>query len=635
MSNIITRDGGMDECDICCTKFNKSKHAEVICDKCGISACKLCIRQYLLCSIKDAHCMYCQNQYDIGFLVDNLNGTFVNNELEEYRKKVLFQREQAQFPDTMYLVENIRKKQKYTEICKQLQYLKYMYRKNENRLFVIDLNGQNLADVIYQEQVAQELLHKQIEEIREQRKTMKSELKDAGIIKQRKVIFIHACPSENCKGFLSTVWKCGLCDMWTCPKCFESKGLKKDDPDNPHVCNEDNIKSAELIKQETKNCPNCAVPIFKIHGCDQMYCTECHIAFSWRTGEVENGVIHNPHFFQYQQILQEKQTHERGEEIEQYAHRDLCEPCADNNMPNWYLYSGILRQSQSDNLITHEQCSWAYELYRTVDHIDQTIMRDMRHTCNELYDNSERRALYLVDEISEMVFENLLVLNEKKFKKYMACLQIYDLLITIIRECVNRIATEKTCIAVVESRQHLGKLIRYVNIELARISYLYNQSVQLPLDKGISGIEFENFKFCKDAYLCLRDYKFVHTKCSYPLRRVTTASTLTSKTGVVLICTMCNHKVDSIPFYKCCYNTYRRVCVKCLFTQHIKALNDYKTTYDVNLFEHLNQEKIHLHELFSKKKIKITQEQMDTILDYKFIDDCNTDCNTIDIRNDT
>ena len=55
-----------------------------------------------------------------------------------------------------------------------------------------------------------------------------------------------------------------------------------------------------MIKKETKPCPSCATPIFKIQGCDQMWCTQCHIAFSWRTGMRVNGVIHNPHFYQWQ-----------------------------------------------------------------------------------------------------------------------------------------------------------------------------------------------------------------------------------------------------------------------------------------------------------------------------------------------
>ena len=85
----------------------------------------------------------------------------------------------------------------------------------------------------------------------------------------------------------------------------------------------------------------------------------------------------------------------------------------------------------------------------------------------------------------------------------MACLQIYDLLITIIRECVNRIASEKTCIAIIESRNHLEKLLTYVCVESARISYIYNQYV-LPINKYNTGIKFSSHKFCK-VHARLRD----------------------------------------------------------------------------------------------------------------------------------
>jgi hypothetical protein len=286
--------------------------------------------------------MCCQNQWDVGYLVDNLNKSFVNNDFENHRKDVLFDREKAQFPDTMPLVENIKKRRKYDELCSEVRVKESEYRRIENRLFVIDLNGKSLVDAVNEERDAMKLIENELNELKNRRNVMKVELQDEGIVKKRQVRFIHACPAENCKGFLSTAWKCGLCEQWTCSKCLELKGYKKDDPDNPHGCKEENLQSAELIKQETKNCPKCAVPIYKTRGCDQMYCTVCHIAFSWRTGEIENGVIHNPHFYEYQRTLQDKQTEERTAEIEEYANRDLCGPCADNNMPNWWLYRGII-----------------------------------------------------------------------------------------------------------------------------------------------------------------------------------------------------------------------------------------------------------------------------------------------------
>ena len=529
MSNIIiknnTRKGDEyedTECGICCMTFNNSSRAKIKCNKCEEITCKTCTRAYLLGSIKDAHCMSCQNQWDVGFLVDNLNKSFVNRDFENHRKNVLFDREKARFPDTMPLVENIKKQHKYAKLCSDVFVKKAEYRRIENRIFVIDLNGKSIIDAVNEERDALKLIEVELNELKNRRNAMKLELQDEGIVKKRQIRFIHACPAENCKGFLSTAWKCGLCEQWTCSKCSELKGYKKDDPDNPHECKEENIQSAELIKQETKNCPKCAVPIYKVSGCDQMYCIKCHIAFSWRTGEIENGVIHNPHFFEYQRILKEKQIENRSIEMEEYANRDLCGPCADNNMPDWWVYRRIIEQSLKDGLIKRIHYDWAHELYRTVNHIDQMIMRDMRDDCNNLRDNSQLRAMYLIDVITKDEFVNKLIQNEKKFKKQMACLQIYDLLITIIRECVNRIASEKTCIAIIESRNHLEKLLTYVCVESARISYIYNQYVLFPINKYNTGIKFSSHKFCKDAYLRLRDCNFVHTRCKFPLRRILT-----------------------------------------------------------------------------------------------------------------
>jgi len=66
-----------------------------------------------------------------------------------------------------------------------------------------------------------------------------------------------------------------------------------------HECNADDVATAKLLKSDTKPCPKCSTGIYKIDGCDQMWCTQCHTAFSWKTGELQTN-IHNPHYFEWQ-----------------------------------------------------------------------------------------------------------------------------------------------------------------------------------------------------------------------------------------------------------------------------------------------------------------------------------------------
>jgi hypothetical protein len=85
--------------------------------------------------------------------------------------------------------------------------------------------------------------------------------------------------------------------MWACKDCHEIKGTTQD---TPHECNQDNLASAKLIDAETRPCPKCGARVFKISGCNQMFCTACNdCAFDWVTGRIET-TIHNPHYFEFQ-----------------------------------------------------------------------------------------------------------------------------------------------------------------------------------------------------------------------------------------------------------------------------------------------------------------------------------------------
>ena len=115
------------------------------------------------------------------------------------------------------------------------------------------------------------------------------------------------CPFPDCGGFINNSYVCAVCKNKTCKDCYEimerEKTLneaKREVWTYTHTCNPASVESFKLIKKETRGCPNCATRISKISGCDQMWCTECHVAFSWTTGRTVTGTIHNPHFYEWQ-----------------------------------------------------------------------------------------------------------------------------------------------------------------------------------------------------------------------------------------------------------------------------------------------------------------------------------------------
>ena len=197
--------------------------------------------------------------------------------IKKHRKEILFDLEKSRLPETMPAVQNFLKVEELRDEVKALGEREVALR-------------QEWWDTKQRKDIARTNITRA--------KHGRPLINHAGGVKKIvQKVFKQACPVEDCRGFLSTAWKCGMCASWVCSKCLVLKGKEKDDG---HECDPDDVKTADLIRSQTKNCPSCAVPIEKISGCDQMWCTQCHVAFSWKTGQRVNGVVHNPHFYQWQ-----------------------------------------------------------------------------------------------------------------------------------------------------------------------------------------------------------------------------------------------------------------------------------------------------------------------------------------------
>ena len=122
---------------------------------------------------------------------------------------------------------------------------------------------------------------------------------------------LFACPVADCRGYIEagTRFTCGLCRTMVCGQCREVKSAPPptaaldqgtvDPPPPTHVCNPDTLASVRLLARDSKACPKCHAMIFRTDGCNQMFCTQCHVSFCWRTLEVLTGPVHNPHYFEW------------------------------------------------------------------------------------------------------------------------------------------------------------------------------------------------------------------------------------------------------------------------------------------------------------------------------------------------
>lgn len=109
---------------------------------------------------------------------------------------------------------------------------------------------------------------------------------------------VGPCPADGCRGYLLGDGTCGTCGGRACVDCVAPLPADGDAP--PHACDPEARASVRAIREDSRPCPGCRAYIFRISGCDQMWCTACNTAFHWGSGErIVGGVIHNPHAFEY------------------------------------------------------------------------------------------------------------------------------------------------------------------------------------------------------------------------------------------------------------------------------------------------------------------------------------------------
>ena len=557
-------------CQICVETYNKSNRLLVNCPYCHYESCRSCVETYVL-NETVVKCMNpeCAKQWSRKHIRTIFTLVFINGPLREHTEKILFDKERALLPATQPIIEA----------------------KIEARKIQKEMDGVN----------------NQMTELYQQLTVMRVELGRLLTTKNNVLnrrprearAFVRACPEEECRGFLSSQWKCGICEKWTCPDCHLVKGYTRD---TPHECNEDDVATARLLAADTKPCPKCAAGIFKIDGCfsentpillwdgsvkmsqdicvgdmlvgddgkertvlettkgidqlyevlqntgcsytvnskhtlvfsynneiiemmvydyinlcdksgflgikqdgtttqicienvgvgtyygwqitdnhrfilpdftvvkncDQMWCTQCHTAFSWRTGQVER-TIHNPHYYEWMRRT-------GGGEM---PRNPMDVPCGRNL--DHYLYESMSRLIRTGYIVSTNSRAVLNRIDRIIRFTIHMMETERPRPPNYERRNEDLRVNYLMNEISEQVMRDQLQKDDKRHHKNQELADIYTLLGNTVTDIMFRFAEKlerekDTKLEKIDDSilNEITKIVEYANECLLDVAHTYS-----------------------------------------------------------------------------------------------------------------------------------------------------------------
>lgn len=344
------------ECSICIDTFNRSTRKPIQCPYCAISICRACAQRCILLT-PQPECPQpeCKKPWSSDFLLDSFTRVWMYGDYRTHCEKYALDLERARLPETQEdgkryqeakkLMENfnthieIYKKQidslpetharkvldeKLTEIRNKYRILcvknkwNYYYlqstataeqRKEQEKVKKVEENieeirkAHNKAAHPYKSKISSitgkadyiKAFHEKDTFGREYRVAVGGAGTSTIEPVKKSWTFTMKCPAGTCEGFVGLDWVCGLCSEKVCQHCREVKTAREEDK---HECDPEKRENVKALVKEAKPCPKCASQISKVDGCDQMWCTQCHTAFSWRTGAIEDHV-HNPHYYEW------------------------------------------------------------------------------------------------------------------------------------------------------------------------------------------------------------------------------------------------------------------------------------------------------------------------------------------------
>lgn len=246
-------------------------------------------------------CMSCGVKFDRSSLYERLGRSWMATTFRDIREMELYETEKSYFGATQDIIEAQLEVERLRKERNELD-AKYDKIKTERANHLLQFRYSDEVDTIANVLDKYLSIQRSIEVVDEQLQDERKDITDkidkmqGGERKVSKKTYVYQCKAD-CKGMLSNESRtkeghfiCSICQTVTCTEC--KMAISENDT---HSCDPDILKSVQLMEEPSKPCPSCGIPIYRISGCSQMFCTQCHANWDWRTGKLNNGAIHNPH----------------------------------------------------------------------------------------------------------------------------------------------------------------------------------------------------------------------------------------------------------------------------------------------------------------------------------------------------
>lgn len=481
----------VEECQICYEKYTSHLRKPIECHACFQKCCSSCVTYYLLNTTGNPTCMFknCNKAWSDNYIFETLGKT-VYSKFRDFKLEQLFQKEKSLIPKTQIKIQNKKEAELITEKIRSIESLMYhfdfMFRIVDSLKKYNKFCGDKPLINTENEAVLRDRLSNYSREIIQLTERKNKLLAGSNSTKLK---FIRNCGKANCNGLLSSKWICGICKTKFCKECGEQKGIASDaeiiteeeekeenneakqetkqeakqeetKDENTHICNPDLVETMKTIKKETKACPKCGINIFKIEGCDQMWCINCHTAFNWNTRRIETGRIHNPHYYDWQRKM-----------------NNGTAPRVPGDIPICQQIPPFFNNHLKYRMLDDDTVDCLEDFYRFVVEVDEIYnannFRDITDNTFEFY----REQLIHNYYPSEKHYKTNLKKAFNKYEKGIETHQIFMTFKTIIVETMNNLNSTTDEKQMFELIDNIYKMVEFTNDNLYKLSLKYSTSV--------------------------------------------------------------------------------------------------------------------------------------------------------------